>query len=124
MHADTVQPLTEKWSIDFAHSWLNAWNEHDVDSVLSHYADDVILISAVINKMLGHQEGISLKKIDLEKYCDQVFNNFPELKFKIEAVAVGYQCITIHYSSPGFHLHVEVINFNLSWKINKSISFY
>lgn len=117
-------PLTEQWSYEFAENWLNAWNQCDVESVLSHYADDVILTSPFINKILGHKNGVVLNKLDLANYCTKIFNDFPNLKFELIAVAVGVECITMHFSAPEFDLFAEVVNFDLDWKIAKSTAYY
>lgn len=29
---------------DFAHEWIAAWNAHDLERILAHYADDVELV--------------------------------------------------------------------------------
>ena len=31
----------------FAREWIEAWNSHDLDAILSHYATDVVLTSPV-----------------------------------------------------------------------------
>ena len=117
-------PLTEQWSYQFAENWLNAWNECDLESVLSHYADDVVLITPFINKILGHQKGFVLNKLDLAKYCTKLFNDFPNLKFKLIALAVGVECITMHLSNSEFDLFADVVNFDSDWKITESTAYY
>lgn len=41
----------------FTSEWLQAWNEHDLDRVLSHYSDDFEMFSPVIVQVTGNQEG-------------------------------------------------------------------
>ena len=49
--------LTEMEAHDFAHHWVQAGNSHDLDTSLSHYAADVILVSLVAeNCLLIRQE--------------------------------------------------------------------
>lgn len=117
-------PLTQNWSEEFARKWLDAWNGHDADLILSFYADSVVLVSPVINKALGHEDGILLTKIDLKEYCKKIFNDIPELRLKLMTVAVGVEHITIHYSSPEFHLSADVVYFDSEWKIGKTIAYY
>jgi ketosteroid isomerase-like protein len=31
----------------FAEDWIAAWNAHDLDRVLSHYADDIVFLSPI-----------------------------------------------------------------------------
>ncbi len=30
---------------NFAQEWLNAWNSHDLEAIMAHYAEDVIFYS-------------------------------------------------------------------------------
>jgi len=37
----------------FAHSWIKDWNNHDLDAVLSHYADDFEFASPLSPSIAG-----------------------------------------------------------------------
>jgi ketosteroid isomerase-like protein len=41
----------------FADEWTDAWNAHDLDRILSHYAADVVFESPVIRERLGKASG-------------------------------------------------------------------
>ncbi|MEG4397414.1 nuclear transport factor 2 family protein [Microcoleus sp. BROC3] len=36
--------ITENQAISFAEHWVQAWNSHDLDAIVSHYEDDVVLV--------------------------------------------------------------------------------
>jgi ketosteroid isomerase-like protein len=38
----------------FAANWIDAWNRHDIDAILSHYSEDVIFLSPVAAQRVGH----------------------------------------------------------------------
>ena len=40
----------------FADEWIEAWNSHDLDRILSHYSDDAELLSPVAAARLGTVE--------------------------------------------------------------------
>ncbi|HUL49621.1 MAG TPA: nuclear transport factor 2 family protein [Gemmatimonadales bacterium] len=42
--------LTETEARGLASHWIAAWNAHDLDAILSHYGDDVVLQSPVAAK--------------------------------------------------------------------------
>ena len=42
----------------FAHEWLDAWNKHDVDLIMKHYADSIEFCSPVVQKVLGDPKGV------------------------------------------------------------------
>jgi ketosteroid isomerase-like protein len=37
----------------FAADWIDSWNKHDLDRILSHYIDDFEMSSPVIIKVVG-----------------------------------------------------------------------
>ena len=37
--------LTQEFALEFADEWIAAWNSHDLDRVLRHYAADAELTS-------------------------------------------------------------------------------
>ena len=43
---------------EFADAWLRAWNDHDLDRVLSHFTDDVVFTSPVAAQLLTGSEGV------------------------------------------------------------------
>lgn len=42
--------------------WSDAWNLHDLNAILSHYADDVEFTSPFGVKLLGNPNGTAGKK--------------------------------------------------------------
>ena len=46
-----LQPLTEEIARQFAREWVDAWNAHDLERILSHYAPDVVLRSPVAARL-------------------------------------------------------------------------
>ncbi len=45
--------MTEAEAQEFALEWIAAWNSHDLDRILSHYADDVEVTSPLVETVLG-----------------------------------------------------------------------
>jgi len=41
----------------FAMEWIESWNAHDLDRVLSHYTDDFEMSSPVIPRIAGETSG-------------------------------------------------------------------
>ena len=31
----------------FANHWIKAWNSHDLEAILSHYAEDIVFLSPI-----------------------------------------------------------------------------
>ena len=39
--------ITENQAISFEEHWVQAWNSHDLHAIVSHYEDDVVLVSPI-----------------------------------------------------------------------------
>jgi hypothetical protein len=49
--------LNKTFAERFAAEWIAAWNSHDLDRVLSHYADDFEMSSPYIAELAGEPSG-------------------------------------------------------------------
>jgi hypothetical protein len=38
----------------FAAEWIAAWNSHDLDRILSHYAGDIVFLSPFAQQLVGN----------------------------------------------------------------------
>ena len=63
----------------FAEEWIAAWNAHDLDRILSHYAADIVFRSPMIAAVTGDQSCI-VRGIDaLRAYWAQALARNPDL---------------------------------------------
>jgi ketosteroid isomerase-like protein len=46
--------LTKEQVYELVEHWVQAWNSHDLDEIMSHYAEDVVLVSPVVAKILNY----------------------------------------------------------------------
>ena len=60
--------LTESEAKNFAQEWIAAWNSHDLEAILSHYGEDVVLTSPVAARILGDPDGTVRGKTSLGEY--------------------------------------------------------
>ena len=49
--------LTAAEADELAHHWIQAWNDHDLERILRHYADDVVFSSPFIQKIWTSPSG-------------------------------------------------------------------
>ena len=48
-HIVEKQPMIDRdWAEAFAREWVDAWNAHDIERILSHYTDDFEMTSPLI----------------------------------------------------------------------------
>ncbi len=106
----------------FAEDWIDAWNARDLDRILSHYAPDVVFLSPVAERRLGNGrvEGI----LALREYWRGGLAAVPELRFELEAVLSGYQCLTIVYHNQNRQRVAETVEFNAARQVVRSFACY
>lgn len=81
----------------FADAWLDAWNAHDMDRILSHYDDDFEMNSPVIARRAGVPSGHLKGKDNVRDYWLGAFREYPDLKFELVNVLTGISWVTLYY---------------------------
>ena len=82
----------------FAEQWFEAWNNHDVDTLLVPYADDIVFISPFA-KLMGFENGVILGKAAMLEYYQKLVDQFPDLHFECVNVCVGVKSLVLVYRS-------------------------
>ena len=81
----------------FAQQWVEAWNDHDLDAVLSHFRDDAEFSSPFAAQLLPETEGVLRGKGAIRDYWAAGLRRIPELHFEIVEVYAGVSTIVINY---------------------------
>lgn len=97
---------------EFSTIWLDAWNAHDVEAVLSHFHDDVVFTSPVAAQLIEGSDGTLRGKAELRNYWVHGLTLIPDLRFTIENVYAGLDAIVINYRNQKGNLVNEVLIFN------------
>src|SRR6266566_12738 len=80
----------------FAADWIDSWNSHDLDRVLSHYADDFEMSSPVIIQVVSEPSGTLRGKAAVGAYWTKALELIPDLHFELISVLVGVTSITLY----------------------------
>ncbi len=94
---DNPFPLQGDFAHRFAEEWVTAWNTHDLERILAHYADDVTLLSPVALKMLNNADGAVRGKAALREYFSRGLQVYPEIHFDLIDVLWGVETIVLYY---------------------------
>jgi hypothetical protein len=81
----------------FAREWIDAWNSHDLERILSHYADDFEMSSPLIVRIAGEPSGTLRTKDTVGWYWARALRATPDLHFELITTLVGVSSITIYY---------------------------
>jgi steroid delta-isomerase len=98
-NAPPEAPLTEAQAQQFARDWVAAWNRHDAEAVLAHYADDAVFVSPKAERVVGH--GLVQGKAALRAYWQAALARVQKLEFTLEAASYSprAETLTLTYRS-------------------------
>jgi hypothetical protein len=113
--------IDRQWAQAFAKDWIESWNSHDIDRILSHYTDDFELSSPLIVERLGLPEGKLKGKSAIAEYWLPSLSLRPPLQFELLDVFVGIEEITIYYNNVGRRVVAETLLINSSGKATRGI---
>ena len=96
----------------FAEAWIHAWNSHDLDAILDHYADEVAFYSPFIPLLKFNTEGVITSKTDLKRYFEIGLRSYPELQFRLHGCLAGVRTLVLYYTSVSGRMAAEVFELN------------
>ncbi len=106
----------------FAADWIEAWNRHDLDGILSHYAKDIVFLSPVAaartgaGRVVGHEA--------LRAYWGEGLSVQSDLKFELERILVGHEALTLRYSNHRGQAVAETFEFGPDGKVLRASACY
>jgi ketosteroid isomerase-like protein len=115
--------LNKTFADRFAAEWIAAWNSHDLDRVLSHYADDFEMSSPYIAELAGEPSGKLKGKEAIHAYWARALKLIPELHFELISTLVGAGSITLYYKGHR-GMAAEVFFFDSTRKVVAAFAHY
>lgn len=109
---------------NFAQEWLEAWNKHDVDLIMKHYADSIEFCSPVVQKVLGDPKGVVRGIDNLRDYFSRQLQKFSTLEFQLLDVFTSPQSIVLYYKINRGLLAAEVMLLDTEMKATKVFANY
>lgn len=109
---------------EFACEWIEAWNSHDLDAILSHYEDNVVLTSPVAATLLNLPSGTVEGKIALRDYFKRGLEAYPNLKFELLDVMRGLRSLVICYKNQKGTRTAEFMDLAANGKIVRVVANY
>lgn len=104
MHTDGLDEARQ-----FARQWLDAWNAHDIEAVLDHFAADAVFASPVAKRVVPDSGGVLRGKEAIRRYWAAALERSPDLRFELIDVYQGVDAVVIHYRNQRGDLVNEVL---------------
>jgi hypothetical protein len=101
----------------FVASWVQAWNDHDLEQILSHFSDEAVFRSPVAAQLMEGSDGIVRGKRALREYWGEGLRRFPDLHFDVLGIYSGVESLVINYRNQNGGLVNEVLIFEGGWVI-------
>jgi predicted ester cyclase len=116
--------VTKDEALNLANHWVAAWNAHDLDSILTHYDDEVELTSPVAAQLLGAPDGKVVGKANLGAYFQRGLEAYPDLNFRLQDVLWGLNSVVLYYVNQKGNHCGEFMQLSASGKVLRVIAHY
>src|SRR5215472_13570885 len=116
--------LSDTEAKQIANDWIAAWNSHDLDTILSHYDESVMLISPVAARLLNDPSGTVRGKAALRSYFRLGLEAYPNLRFELLDVMVGLSSVVLCYKNQKGTKTAEFMEFGENARVVRVVAHY
>lgn len=114
--------MTEFSPDAFAVGWIAAWNAHDIEAILSHYAEDIEFTSPVAQAFIG--EGRVRGLVDLRAYWARGLSVNRALHFDLLHILHGDGFLTLLYTNERNQMVAETFEFDGRGRVIRACACY
>lgn len=104
-----IVPMDADFARDLVDRWAEAWNDHDLEAILDHFAADVVFSSPVAAQLMPGSGGTVRGKAALREYWAEGLRRIPDLRFEVLGCYLGVDTIVINYRNQAGRLVNEVL---------------
>jgi ketosteroid isomerase-like protein len=116
--------MNEERCAVYAQKWISAWNAHDLDRIMSHYAEDLEFTSPLILQRRPDLDGTIRDLGSLRAYFAVGLESVPSLVFQLLEVLRGVDGFCMYYlNARGGHT-AEYVELNDDDKATKVITWH
>jgi hypothetical protein len=117
-----MKPLDKERAHAIAHATIGAWNSHDLERILEHYADDIVLVSPVALERMG--DATVRGKTALRTYFGRGLAAYPALHFDLKDVMWGVASVVLYYANQRGTMTGEFMEIDDAGKISRVVANY
>src|SRR5882672_4607984 len=116
--------MTAEQAEAIARDWIEAWNAHDLDRILSHYSEDIVFSSPFAIRLVGTPNGVVRGREALRTCFARGLEAYPDLHFEPIEVLPGAGSIALRYSSIAGLEAIETLELDRAGKIRRAAAHY
>jgi ketosteroid isomerase-like protein len=83
--------ISQQQAEALAREWVEAWNRHDLDAIMGHYAEDVIFTSPFVPALANEPTGTLDSAFAVRAYFSNGLTAYPHLRFELLDVLTGME---------------------------------
>ena len=115
--------IDQSFADHFAADWIESWNQHDLDRILSHYTDAFEMSSPAIVRLVDEPSGTLTGKPAVAAYWAKALELNPNLHFELITTLVGANSITLYYKGHR-GLSAECFHFDTDQMVVRAYAHY
>lgn len=104
--------MNEQQGTSLARTWIDAWNQHDLDAIIHHYASNAEFTSPFVRALAGEPSGTIHGREALRAYFQRGLQAYPALHFDLLRTLIGVDSMLLYYRSVNGLLAAEMMTFN------------
>jgi ketosteroid isomerase-like protein len=116
--------MTFDEAFQHAQHWAAAWNAHDLDRILSFYADNVVFEVATAVTRWQKPDGKLRGKSELKKHFALGLQIAPQLKFEIETLFLAPSGYAVLYRRNNGNRVVDCVTLDSDGLASHAIAYY
>jgi len=114
--------MTKDEAWELANHWVAAWNNHDIEAIMTHYEDAVELTSPAAIQLL--ETGTVVGKANLRAYFQRGLQAYPNLQFHLEEVFWGVSSVVISFTNQNGTRTAEFMELSAGGKVIRVVAHY
>lgn len=117
--------MTNKATLaNHAVTWVEACNEHDIEAILDHYAENVEFQSDVVIRRWGKPDGILYGKTELREHFRRGLEMAPNLRFELEEIFTGPSNYAVQYRRDNGNRVIQIVALDPMGRATRVQTFY
>ena len=104
--------ITQQHAECLAREWVEAWNRHDVNGIMAHYAENILFTSPFVLILANEPTQRCKAQPRYERILRKASRPIPELRFDLLDVLTGVRSVTLYYRSVHDKVAAETMSLN------------
>jgi ketosteroid isomerase-like protein len=116
--------MTHEEAVKHAEDWVDAWNQHDLERILSHYAQDVVFEAETVRKRWNKPDGKLYGIDELRRHFALGLELAPQLQFRMEQVLLAPSGYAVLYQRENGNRVIDSVTMNEEGRAIAVIAYY